>query len=230
MHLGARLETIGSMVQQYSSIADIGTDHAYLPVWLIKNGIIHHAIAADIAAGPCAAARHTITQYGLQLLVDIRQGDGLAVLEPGEVANVILAGMGASTMIEILEARPRVVQCLNSLILQPMIGVAQLREWAQRNNYTISAESLCREAGHFYVVLVIKPNQRTTGRLSSLELELGPCLLKHRPPLLREYVEELLRHYQYQLGQMRQGKDGEHHPKYQQLQQLCKELEVLQHG
>ena len=230
MHLGTRLEAIGRMVPQYSSLADIGTDHAYLPVWLIKNGIIHHAIAADIAAGPCAAARHTITQYGLQLLVDIRQGDGLMVLEPGEVANVILAGMGAATMIEILEASPRVVQCLNSLILQPMTGVAQLREWAQRNQYTISAESLCKEAGHFYVVLVIKPNKKTTERLSTLELELGPCLLQHQPKLLRDYIAELYQHYQYQLGQMRQGKNWEHNAKYLQLQQLCHDLEVLQHG
>ena len=230
MRIGKRLEAIGRLVQPYSSLADIGTDHAYLPVWLIKNRIIHHAIAADIAAGPCSAARATIAQYGLQLLVDVRRGDGLQVLEPGEVANIILAGMGSATMIDILEARPRVVQCLNSIILQPMTGAPQLRQWAQQNGYAISAESLCKDAGRFYVAMVIKPNQQANGKLNTLEMEIGPCLLKYQPKLLKEYVSELQQHYHYQLMQIRCGKNGEDNPKYQQLLKISQDLEVLQHG
>lgn len=227
MHIGNRLEAIGRLVPRYATVADIGTDHAYLPVWLIKNGIIHHAIAADIAAGPCAAAKSTVSQYGLQLLIDIRQGNGLSVLEPGEVANVILAGMGAATMIEILEANPKVVNCLNNLILQPMTGANLLRTWSQKMGFMISAENLSKESGRFYVALVIKPNKKAHTVLTPLELEIGPCLLRHRPKLLHEYAKSLLQHYRYQLEQMCQSKEGKISIKYQQIDKLCHELEVL---
>ena len=89
MHIGSRLETIGRLVPQGAVVADVGTDHAYLPVWLIEQGRIERAIAGDIAAGPCQAARSTVAQHGLQKSVEVRQGSGLSVLKPGGRLSVI---------------------------------------------------------------------------------------------------------------------------------------------
>jgi tRNA (adenine22-N1)-methyltransferase len=230
MHIGKRLEAIGRLVPPESNLADIGTDHAYLPVWLIRNNIIHHAIATDIATGPCEAARKTIQDYGMQLLVDIRQGDGFETIEPGEVGSVVMAGMGASTMLDIMQARPQVVNCLNSIILQPMTGAPMLRKWAVSKNLEITAESLCRENEHFYVAMVLKHSKSYAKTLTPLELEVGPCLLEHGPSLLKAYVAEILADYKLQLERMSQSAQASQSEKFANIQALCKELEVLYHG
>ena len=103
MHIDRRLETIANLVPQGCVLADIGTDHAYLPVWLLEKQRISRAIAGDIAAGPCQAARTTVAQFGQHKHVEVRQGSGLKVLSPGEADCIAIAGMGASTIISILE-------------------------------------------------------------------------------------------------------------------------------
>ena len=86
MHLDKRLQAVASLVPQGSRLADIGTDHAYLPVWLVRNGAIASAVAGDIASGPCQAARATVAMYATADKIAVRQGSGLAVLAPGEAA------------------------------------------------------------------------------------------------------------------------------------------------
>ena len=100
MNIGARLEAIGRLVPQNVSIADIGTDHAYLATWLAERGVIIKAVAGDITEGPCAAARNTVAMYGMNDKVEVRMGNGLSIIEPGETDVIIIAGMGAGTMIE----------------------------------------------------------------------------------------------------------------------------------
>ena len=110
MHIDRRLETIANLVPQGCVLADIGTDHAYLPVWLLDKQRIARAIAGDIAAGPCQAARTTVAQFGQHEHVEVRQGSGLKVLSPGEADCIAIAGMGASTIISILEDDTEVAQ------------------------------------------------------------------------------------------------------------------------
>ena len=122
MHIDRRLETIANLVPQGCVLADIGTDHAYLPVWLLEKQRIARAIAGDIAAGPCQAARTTVAQYGQHENVEVRQGSGLKVLSPGEADCIAIAGMGASTIISILDDDMEVAQSAKLLVLQPMAG------------------------------------------------------------------------------------------------------------
>ena len=129
MHIDRRLETIANLVPQGCVLADIGTDHAYLPVWLLDKQRIARAIAGDIAAGPCQAARTTVAQFGQHEHVEVRQGSGLKVLSPGEADCIAIAGMGASTIISILEDDTEVAQSAELLVLQPMAGAASLRAW-----------------------------------------------------------------------------------------------------
>ena len=97
MNIGARLEAVAKLVPQGCVLADIGTDHAYLPVWLLQKGQIKAAVAADIAAGPCRAAQTNIGMYGLRGKIEVRMGSGLTVLKPGEADGAVIAGMGGST-------------------------------------------------------------------------------------------------------------------------------------
>ena len=125
MHIDKRLETIANLVPQGCVLADIGTDHAYLPVWLLEKQRIARAIAGDIAAGPCQAARTTVAQFGQHEHVEVRQGSGLKVLSSGEADCIAIAGMGASTIISILEDDMEVAQSAELLVLQPMAGAAR---------------------------------------------------------------------------------------------------------
>ena len=124
MNIGARLEAIAALVPQNCVVADIGTDHAYLPVWLMQKGLIKPAIAADIAEGPCRAAQTNIGMYGVKDKIEVRRGSGLTVLKPGEADGAVIAGMGGSTIVQILEESPEVAKTLKFLIVQPMaVGV-----------------------------------------------------------------------------------------------------------
>ena len=106
MNIGARLEAIAALVPQNCVVADIGTDHAYLPVWLMQKGLIKAAIAADIAEGPCRAAQTNIGMYGLKDKIEVRRGSGLTVLKPGEADGAVIAGrkLGCSQNAEIFNS------------------------------------------------------------------------------------------------------------------------------
>ena len=108
MHFGPRLEAVAALVPPCRTLADVGTDHAYLPVLLLQEGKIEQAIAGDVVPGPCEAARHTVRQFHLENRITVRQGSGLTVLAPGEAETAVMAGMGAETMLQILAEAPEV--------------------------------------------------------------------------------------------------------------------------
>lgn len=153
MHIDNRLQAVAALVPQGARLADIGTDHAYLPVWLWEQGRIAQAVAGDIAAGPCRAARTTIAMYGASKAIEVRQGSGLAVLKPGEVDCIAICGMGGSTIISILEADMETARTAQCLILQPMAGAAGLRRWLVQQGWSIVAEDLVDDEPHFYEII-----------------------------------------------------------------------------
>lgn len=229
MKIGARLTAIAGLVPSDSRLADVGTDHAYLPVWLVKEGLISRAIASDIAEGPCAAARATVALAGVDSAVEVRKGDGLACLAPGEINTVVIAGMGGTTIIEILQAQPQVTESIDTFILQPMVGAPQLREWICRQGLELADEQLCEESGRIYVVLLVKrslmPGQQSA--FTREELEVGPCLIRKGGALYEKYLDELLQHHHHLLQQMQDSKSARESGKYQELTVLVQSLEVL---
>ncbi|MDY4919808.1 MAG: class I SAM-dependent methyltransferase [Phascolarctobacterium sp.] len=157
MHLDERLQAVAAFVPKNCILADIGTDHAYLPVWLLEKGAISRAIAGDIAAGPCQAARTTVAMHGMAERVEVRQGSGLAVVRAGEVDCVAICGMGGSTIISILEADFAVARSVQRLVLQPMAGAASLRRWLVEHGWELVQESLVDDEPHFYQIICAKP-------------------------------------------------------------------------
>lgn len=151
--LDKRLSAVAALVRQDSRLADIGTDHAYLPVYLVQAGVCPSAIASDIGAGPLEAARHTVTANGLTSKIALRLGDGLATVKAGEVEDVAIAGMGGETIAAILEAAPWVKDGRIRLILQPMTRAEDLRRWLLHNGFSVSEEHLIVDGRHLYPVL-----------------------------------------------------------------------------
>ncbi|WP_297964326.1 class I SAM-dependent methyltransferase [uncultured Anaerovibrio sp.] len=197
--LDDRLQAVADFVPLTSSVADIGTDHGYLAIELYKINNQRRVIAADLNAGPCQAARRTISEAGFSDSIEVRQGDGLAAIAPGEVDTVCIAGMGGKLEADILAARPLVMAQLKCVVLQPQNGVEYLRAWLYDHHWHIADESLAKVDGRLYQI--IKAVQGQAEPLTEAELILGPSLIKKRPGLFAEHVQNDLN----QLDKIRQG-------------------------
>ncbi len=225
MNIGSRLEAIGALVPQGSILADIGTDHAYLPVWLLQQGRIVRAIAGDIAEGPCLAAKNTVSMYGMKDRVEVRLGSGLQVLQQGEVNAIAIAGMGASTMIDILAADMAVAEEAATLILQPMAGTPSLRAWLTGYGWRLQDEELVVEGKHLYEIIVAV--RGAADHYSRAQMELGPLLLAKGHPLLQQQFNKVLTGYKKLLQNMEKSEQAIASSKYAYLAQLVQEVEEL---
>lgn len=226
MNIGERLETIGRLVPEGSVLADIGTDHGYLPVWLLRQGRISRAIAGDIAAGPCQAARNTVALYGLQDKVEVRQGSGLEVLQPEEADCIVIAGMGGSTIISILSAAPETARSAGLLVLQPMAGAAGLRRWLTENDWQITDEELTDDPPHFYEIICARPGRDKI--YSAAEYAVGPALLRKKHRLLGRQIARQIEGCRQLLFNMERSERARASAKYREHKALLAALEVLQ--
>ena len=156
LQLQPRLQCIASLVPKGARLADIGTDHGYLPVYLLQEGTIGHAIASDINALPLAHARATAGEYGVTEKIDFRLCPGLAKLRPEECDTVAIAGMGGETIISILQDAPWTADGQHRLLLQPMTKAAALRHWLADNGYTFTDEHLVEDKGRIYPILCVE--------------------------------------------------------------------------
>ena len=150
-----RLLRAAQMVRAGVAVADIGTDHAYLPVYLLQTGRCPRAVACDIGEGPASAARRTIAKAGLTDRIDVRVGDGLSVLTPGEVQDIVIAGMGGETIVSVLSAAPWLQDNAADyrLILQPMSKTVELRHWLLQNGFSVDEERLIEDGRHLYIAM-----------------------------------------------------------------------------
>ncbi len=181
INLDNRLAAVASFVPAGKVVADIGTDHAYLPVYLIVNGIAPYIIASDCANGPLEGSRRLLELLSLEKKIDLRMGNGLSVLEPDEAQVVCIAGMGGRTICEIMLTSPQVALSVERFILQPQRNVSVLRRFLQDNGYKIVAEEMVFEKGFYYVIMAVERGQM---QLNTQEIEYGPLLLKNGHPFL----------------------------------------------
>lgn len=169
--LSPRLRMVGELVPAGARLADVGTDHAYLPAALILEGKIPWAIAADLRRGPLDRARATVQEYGLTGKVAFRLCNGLTGIQPDEVDAVAIAGMGGETIAAILSAAPWVRKRDVPLVLQPMSSMPELRGWLQKNGFSIVEERLAQEGDTLYTALLVRAGEMSP--LSPAELWAG---------------------------------------------------------
>lgn len=156
-NLDKRLEICANMVDSGKKFIDIGTDHAYLPIWLVLNGIIDEAIAADIREEPLKKAKKNIIKYGLQDKIKTIKTDGLNNINKDDCENIVIAGMGADTIISIIDNAYWLKECKNlKLILQPMTAAERLRRYLSKNNYNIYKEIAVESNSKVYSVMEVK--------------------------------------------------------------------------
>lgn len=208
--LSARLKKIAEQIPPGSRLADIGSDHALLPVYTVQEGRVTFAVAGEINAGPLKAAQKQIREAGLEQIVFARLGDGLEVVGAGEVNVITIAGMGGSTIESILDRGKNKLAGVEKLILQPNVGEAAVRSWLLNNEWHLAGEHLLEEDGLYYEVLtavpirseldaernaaLYKPIEWNGGFRAdmSLQLLMGPHLLRRPDALFKaKWLEEV---------------------------------------
>ena len=188
LELTPRLQLLADRVPPGARLADVGTDHAYLPVWLRLHGRVVSAIACDLREGPLARARETGRAYGADG-IDFRLGDGLSVVSPEEADTIVIAGMGGENIAAILEQAPWTADGVHRLLLQPMTRAEVLRRFLMEHGYAIRREILVRDRGTLYPVMEAAGGEMT---LSLGQLYGGAALL-HDPLGERYIIEKIIR-------------------------------------
>lgn len=196
MILTQRLLKIAQMVE-YNTAIDVGTDHAKLPVYLVKNGICRYVIASDIADGPVNACRTTVNLNDVSRFVEIRQGDGLKTTLPNETETIIIAGMGGDLISTILDNSRGVAKSAKEIIVQPMTHIPQLREFFYKNNYRIIDEVLVKERDKIYTI--IKVADGVNQYKDSFDFIVSPLLIQNKDVHLQEYILKLLNKYRVEI-------------------------------
>lgn len=181
-----RLYAIASMVPQGAFFADVGTDHAYLPIYLAENNLIFHAVAADINRGPLLRAKGNIKKYNLEEKIDTCLSDGFEELDGNSFDTASIAGMGGILIARILEKAPRG----KLYILQPMRDAHFLRAYLSSNGFELVDEKLAEEGNKIYTVIAVRDGK---GVLSEKELYLGKLLKKD--PLFEKFRTRLSNKY-----------------------------------
>lgn len=188
-----RLMTAAALVTQGYTLADVGTDHGYIPIYLLQQKKIPAAIAMDINEGPLERAKEHIALYGLQAYIQTRLSDGVAALKPGEVEAVLIAGMGGGLVMHILKDGEKVCQSAKELILQPQSEIERVREFLREKGYTILAEDMVYEDGKFYPMMKVQyQGENAQKALEELKLSdlYGGLLLQNRHPVLKTFLEK----------------------------------------
>ena len=227
MQLSQRLSSVASMVTAGNCLADVGTDHGYVPIYLYERQIIPRAIAMDINKGPLERARLHIAEYGYQNAIETRLSDGMAALKPGEADSVVIAGMGGPLMIKILSAYPEVTASLKELVLQPQSEISEVRIWLYEQGYEIVEEHMVFEDGKYYPMFKAVKNPNVD-KLTDLEYKYGKLSVLKEKDVLKAFIVRELANKQSILDKLNAESTDKSKDRAIQIKELIAELEEMQ--
>lgn len=224
--LSKRLAKVAEYVPSHGRLADIGSDHAYLPAWLILNQKIDFAIAGEVVDGPYQSAKQLVENLKLEDKIEVRLADGLdAVRLEDQVSVITICGMGGKLIRDILE-RGKKNQRLSGkerLILQPNVGEKFVREWLLENQYSIIEETILEEDQKMYEIISAEKSNHVP-LYSEEELLFGPILSQERSPVFFKKWDRERAHRLAIMAQLKKAKI----PNQQQMKQLEKEIKMIE--
>ena len=188
MELSVRLQAVADMVTEVTKVADVGTDHAYIPIYLVEHDKNPSAIAMDINRGPLKKAEENISSHNLENKIETRLSDGLKQLHLGEADSVVIAGMGGGLVVKIMEEGTLHKKYVKEWILQPQSEISKVRQYLNENGYCIVEENMVIDEGKFYPMMRV--TEGTIEEYTQEELCYGKCLLKEKNPILKKFLEK----------------------------------------
>lgn len=211
--LDQRLKKVVSYIPQGAVLADIGSDHAFVPCYCIQQGLVERAIAGEVNVGPMEAAQGQVALVQLDEQIEVRLGSGLTVLTPGEVTAVTIAGMGGTLIATILEEGKAHLSGEERLILQPNVDAVDVRKWLLEHGYALLSEAIVKENGKIYEILVAEKGEEMIyaedADIRKWELLFGPQLMREKAPAFIEKWQTEQQKRQFILEQMQRGNDSE---------------------
>lgn len=224
LHLSQRLKLVADLVPQGSRVADIGSDHAYLPAYMLLNHQIDFAVAGEVIKGPFENAQQEVTKHQLTGSLVPRLADGLAAIEADDHINVItICGMGGSLISQILDAHPEKLVGVKRLILQPNVGEGELRSWLVQHHYEIMTERLITEDDQFYEIIVAEPTQVPVA-YNQRELTFGPELIMHQGPVFQAKWQQEIDRLKQVISQIQNAKQ----PPVDKIKQYQAQVNLIQ--
>ena len=192
--LSLRLKTVASMVTKGNRIADIGTDHGYVPIYLVKNHIVPNALAMDINKEPLRRALNHIRDNGLEDQIETRLSDGLKEYKTGESETILIAGMGGGLVCKILMEGFHKLAGIKEFILSPHSEWDEVRRFLQENGFQIIDETMLVDEGKFYVIIKAIIGHMEYDKV--IYYKYGKLLLENQHPVLYEYLMKEKRLYE----------------------------------
>ena len=185
--LSKRLKAVADYVDKGARLADIGSDHAYLPTYLVQKNEVEFAVAGEVVKGPFEIAKNHVAQANLKENIQVRLANGLAAIENvDKIDTIVIAGMGGILISEILEAGKGKLSSVKRLILQANNHGDTLRQWLIEHQFVIKAEQILLEAGKFYEIIVAEPTTNENPVLSANDLLIGPLLSKEKSVIFQQ--------------------------------------------
>ncbi len=191
IRLSDRLQIIADQIKKGETVADIGTDHGFLPIFLWESGISPRVIMTDISPGSLKKAEENCIRLHPDTQFDLRLGSGIEVLDCEETDCLVIAGMGGILITEILGKDIKKAQSFRKMILQPRNNIGLLRYWLYNNGFSICNEQLVREGKYICEILTVLPKEMAVARNlgpDRIEYEYPHTLIKFAGPLTREYL------------------------------------------
>ena len=224
--LSDRMSALAALVTPGVRLADVGTDHGYIPVYLCQAGVIPRAIAMDVNSGPLQRAEAHVLEYGLGDRIQLRLSDGVEKLLPGEVDCILIAGMGGGLIQRILTKGEKILEQNPELILQPQSEIPATRRFLREHGYDIFAEDMVEEDGKFYFLMKAHRVEEKKELMvpQILADEFGPLLLSQKHPVLERFLKrEQAIHREIREGLERRNVTADD-PKYEKIHRRLDEI------
>lgn len=204
MKISLRLTKIANMVEKGSTLLDVGTDHAYIPIYLCQSQTIQRAIASDISKGPVENAKNNVKNHCLQDKIDVRLGDGLKTTTKQDLVDTcIIAGMGGSLITKILEQSKELVDTFSNLILQPQKSQDKVRKYLHKIKFKIVKDEMFIDDDRIYTLIVAKKG--TEDLYTEEEYLFGKYEIQKKCPILKEYISLEMYKMEKVLNQIKQS-------------------------
>jgi tRNA (adenine22-N1)-methyltransferase len=194
MDISIRLRNIAALIDKCNCAADIGSDHGYLPVFLIKNDVCQKAIASDINKGPVERTRINVRLNDCEDRIDCRQGAGLRTIKPYEAECAVIAGMGGNLIRDIIEESPEVFRSLQYAVLQPVQNSEVLRKHIYEKGYRILEEELCIDENKFYEIIKVKYDNIEI-KVDEIYYEVSSMLVEKKHPFMKDFINLKINKY-----------------------------------
>ncbi|CCQ97364.1 conserved hypothetical protein [[Clostridium] ultunense Esp] len=225
MKLSSRLQAIADFVPRNTIVGDVGTDHGYIPVYLIEKGIAKKVIATDLSQSSLEKIKQFVEERKMENYIEIRLGDGLKVLKPFEIDTLVIAGMGGLLIRDILDKDREKRDSITNFILQPNIATKELRKYLYENNFEIIDEKLVKEDNKFYEIIYAKKGKSHVE--DYIYYEIGEKLIVKDGLILKEFLEDKIKIIKKILQELEGKKTERSEVRRKELMEKIEELKVV---